>query len=84
MNTYKKPLTRSTDKRFAGVIGGIADYFDVDRTLARIVFVFIMVFTGFIPAIIFYFLGMIIVPKPADIHNNYNNDDESTQSSQDL
>jgi phage shock protein PspC (stress-responsive transcriptional regulator) len=32
-------LRRSTDKRLAGVAGGLAEYFDIDATLVRVAFV---------------------------------------------
>jgi phage shock protein C len=54
-------LTRSeTDKRIAGVAGGIAEYFDVDPTLVRIGFV-IAAFMGF--GILAYIVLAIVVPK---------------------
>lgn len=54
-------LTRSeTDKRIAGVAGGIAEYFDVDPTLVRIGFV-IAAFMGF--GILAYLVLMIVLPK---------------------
>ncbi|MFH1188662.1 MAG: PspC domain-containing protein [bacterium] len=61
-----KRLYRSgTNKVFAGVIGGIGEYFDVDPVALRVVWVVVMVFTGFIPAVIAYTLAMIVIPKRA-------------------
>ena len=40
-----KRLTRGDDRRIAGVASGIADYFDIDPTLVRLIFVISMVLT---------------------------------------
>lgn len=47
MAKTKKHLTKSKDKVFLGVFGGIADYFGLDETLVRIIGILIFVFTGF-------------------------------------
>lgn len=51
------------NKVFAGVIGGIGEYFDVDPVILRVIWVTIAVFTGFIPAGIAYLLAMLIIPQ---------------------
>jgi phage shock protein PspC (stress-responsive transcriptional regulator) len=54
-------LTRSeTDKRIAGVAGGIGEYFGVDPTLVRIGFV-IAAFMGF--GILAYIVLWIVLPR---------------------
>lgn len=63
-----KKLTRSRNKLFAGVIGGIAEYFDIDPSLARVIFVFVMVFTGLVPGVVFYIITMVVIPRRADDH----------------
>jgi len=65
-NNMKK-LTKSHNKKFAGVLAGIAEYFDIDTTLVRIVFVFVVIFTGFIPGLLFYIIAAAIMPvSPLD------------------
>ncbi len=54
MAKTKKHLTKSKDKVFLGVFGGIADYFGLDETLVRIIGILIFVFTGFFPLGVFY------------------------------
>lgn len=44
-----------------GVCGGIAEYFDVDPVLVRIIFVLFFFFGG--SALIAYIVGMIIMPR---------------------
>ena len=49
------------EKMIDGVCGGIAEYFDVDPVLVRIIFVLFFFLGG--AAIIAYIVGMIIMPK---------------------
>jgi phage shock protein C len=60
----QKKLYRSdTNRVFGGVIGGIGEYFNVDPVLLRVSYILLAVFTGFIPALIAYFLFLFIVPR---------------------
>ena len=60
----EKKLTRSrSQKVFAGVMGGLGEFFVVDPTLLRLGYLILTVFTGFIPGIIGYVLAIIIVPE---------------------
>lgn len=59
----KQLYLSSTDKKLAGVIGGIAEYFEIDPTLLRIAFLFVLVFTGFVPGLVFYVIAAFIIPK---------------------
>lgn len=57
-------LTRSTDdKMLAGVIGGIADHYDMDPTTLRLVFAALVLFTFFIPMAILYLAAIFIIPE---------------------
>lgn len=57
-----------TNKVFAGVCGGLAEYFDVDPVVIRILFVLMVLFGG--SGILLYIAAIIIVPlkpyNPAD------------------
>src|SRR3989344_506528 len=63
MNTHKKLYRSNANKVFAGVIGGIGEYFDVDPTILRLVYVLITVMTGFLPALVAYIIAYFIVPE---------------------
>jgi len=53
------------NKVFAGIIGGIGEYFNIDPVILRIVWIVIVVFTGFMPGIIAYIIAIFVVPdKP--------------------
>ncbi len=58
-----KKLYRSKAKKMiAGVCGGLADYFDIDVSLVRLIFVAISLVTAIIPMVIFYIIAWIILP----------------------
>lgn len=48
------------NKMLAGVCGGLAEYFDVDPVLVRIIFIVFTIFGGF--AVLAYIIGAIIIP----------------------
>lgn len=59
-----KKLYRSRKNNvFAGVIGGLGEYFDVDPVLIRLFWLLVIVFTGIVPGIIVYLLAVLVIPK---------------------
>ncbi len=52
--SYKK-LTKSDDKIFAGICGGMAEYLDFDPTVVRVAYATLTLFTAF-SGIILYFV----------------------------
>ncbi|GBF10597.1 PspC domain-containing protein [Tepidibacillus infernus] len=59
-----KKLRRSrNNKMIAGVLGGLADYFDVDVTVVRLLYVLISVLSAAFPGIIVYIIAMFIMPQ---------------------
>jgi phage shock protein PspC (stress-responsive transcriptional regulator) len=63
MNT-SRPLRRSRNNRMiAGVVGGFAEHFGLDPTLARIIYVLVSVFSAAFPGILVYILFWILVPQ---------------------
>lgn len=56
------------NKVFAGVLGGLGEYLDVDPVLLRIIWLAITVFTGFAPGIVVYILVIFVIPaQPTSI-----------------
>ncbi len=45
-----------------GVCGGLGEYFEIDVTLVRLIFVGLGLLTGILPMVIFYIVAWIIVP----------------------
>lgn len=65
-NTPKRLYRSRKDRVIAGVCGGIADYFNVDPVLIRLIFVLIF-FLGFGILFLVYIIAWIIVPlAPSD------------------
>jgi phage shock protein C len=60
-----KKLRRSaTDRKIAGVCGGIAEYFEIDSTLVRVIWVLaILVPIPLLPAFLGYFVAWLVMPK---------------------
>jgi phage shock protein C len=62
-----KRLYRSEkDKKWAGVCGGIAEYFDVDPTLVRAGYAFVTIISGVFPGLIAYFVLAWIMPTKSE------------------
>ena len=59
----KKKLTLSSNKMIGGVCGGLAEYFDVDPTIFRVLYGIATVFTAFSGLILYLVLWMIIPKK---------------------
>ncbi len=64
-----KKLYRSSNRILAGVCGGIAEYFDVDPTLIRVVFAVLTLFSAAFPGLLLYIILMILIPNYNQIEN---------------
>jgi phage shock protein PspC (stress-responsive transcriptional regulator) len=53
----------STQKMLFGVLGGLAEYLGTDPTLVRIIFILVLILTGFMPAVLVYILAAILLPQ---------------------
>lgn len=64
MKTPKR-LYRSREHRMiAGICGGLADYWNMDPTIMRLIFILISLLPG--PSIIFYLIAWVVIPlEPA-------------------
>lgn len=58
-----KKLYRSSDRIVAGVCGGIAEYFDIDPTLIRVVYAILSLFSVAFPGVLLYIILMILIPN---------------------
>ena len=47
----------------AGICGGIAEYFEVDPTIVRVVYVLVSIFSIAFPGILVYIILWIIIPE---------------------
>jgi phage shock protein C len=61
MDATRKLYRSKTNRQVAGVCGGLAEYFNLDATLIRILFVVLAVLGG--AGLVLYVAMWIIVPK---------------------
>jgi phage shock protein C len=47
-----------------GIIGGFGEYFQIDATLLRILFILFVIVTGIFPGVIAYLIAIFIIPLP--------------------
>ena len=60
-----KRLFRSEkNKMIGGVCAGLAEYFDIDSSLVRLIFVALTLITAIFPMLIFYIIAWIVIPLP--------------------
>ena len=59
----KKLYLSTTDKKILGVCGGIAETYDIDPTLVRLMLVFLTLVTFVAPLVVTYIIAGIIMPR---------------------
>jgi len=66
--SHARRLTRSaTDKKIVGVCGGLAEYFGVDATPVRLLWVILSILCGaVVGGVIAYLVAWLIMPRPHD------------------
>ena len=60
---HKRLYRSDTNKVFAGICGGLGEYFDIDAVLLRLIWLLVVVFTGVFPGVIAYIIAIFIVPR---------------------
>ena len=66
----KKKLYRSmTDKKLCGVCGGIAEYFGIDPTLVRLLWVCASLFSACFPGVLAYIVCALVMPQQNQLPN---------------
>ena len=67
MADLSRPFRRSrSDRQIAGVVGGLAEYFRVDPTLLRGIYVVVSIVSAAFPGILVYILLWLLVPEAED------------------
>ena len=61
MEEKKKLYRKEEGKMIAGVCAGVADYFGIDVTIVRLVWVLFTVFVG--SGILAYLIALILIPQ---------------------
>ncbi len=64
MSDLRAPLRRSTsDRMVAGVAGGLAQYFDLDPTLVRVLYVVGSILSVGFPGLLVYLALWMVIPE---------------------
>lgn len=61
----KKFFRSESDKMVGGVCGGLAQYFDMDSTVVRLVFALIVIYGG--TGLLLYIILWIVVPSESSV-----------------
>lgn len=60
----KKRLEREQERAvLAGVLAGLANYFDQDPVLFRLAAIVFLIVTGIFPGLLFYIVAWIVMPR---------------------
>lgn len=66
-----KKLYRSNNRMIGGVCAGLAEYFDIDATLVRVVYAALSLFSACFPGVLLYIILLIIVPNRENYDREY-------------
>ncbi len=67
MPQLSRSLRRSrTNRRIAGVVGGLAEHFSIDATLLRAIYVVVSIVSAAFPGALVYVLLWLLVPEEDD------------------
>ncbi|GEL07844.1 PspC domain-containing protein [Salisediminibacterium halotolerans] len=62
----KRLYKSESDRKIAGICGGLGDYFNIDPTIIRIVFL-ILIIPANIMMILGYILMMLVIPDESEV-----------------
>ena len=60
----KKLYLSDTDKKIGGVCGGLGEYFDIDPTFVRVVFILIALLSCGLGVLAYILIWMVVPRKP--------------------
>lgn len=63
----KKLYRSSTNKVLGGVLAGIGEYFEVDPTVIRVLYVILSIFTTGFPGLLLYIILLLMIPQQPEI-----------------
>ncbi|MFD0896448.1 PspC domain-containing protein [Loigolactobacillus binensis] len=78
----EKRLYKSEQHVISGVLGGIAEYFNIDPTWVRVIYAVVTFFTVGFPGIVLYVLLTLVIPSRPQ-HPDYQAQDSTEQQSTD-
>jgi phage shock protein C len=58
----KKLYRSQSDRKIAGICGGLGELYEVDPNLLRLIAVLVFLVSGFFPVLVTYIIAWIIIP----------------------
>ena len=68
----EKMLYKSSNKKISGVCAGIAEFFEIDPTIVRIIFALVTFFTAAFAGVIVYAILAFVMPQSPFPEYQYN------------
>ena len=65
--TPRKLMRSRADRKIAGLCAGLAQHFDLDVTVVRILAIFLTLASGVCPGVVTYLIAWIIVPSEPEL-----------------
>jgi phage shock protein C len=59
----KRLIRPRAERKIAGVCAGLAEFFDLDVTLVRVLWLVVTFFSGILPGVIGYIVAWIVMPE---------------------
>ena len=56
-------MRSANNKVLGGVLGGVAEYFEMDATLIRICYAALTIFSAGFPGLLLYIIMLLLMPK---------------------
>ena len=63
VDTQKRLRRSRSNRMIAGVVGGLAEFWSVDPTLARVIFVVVSIISAAFPGILVYAVLWLVIPE---------------------
>jgi phage shock protein PspC (stress-responsive transcriptional regulator) len=60
---YKRLYRSSRDVMLGGVAAGLAEYFNIDPTIVRLLFVLLAFMSAGVPVVLIYFILWVVMPR---------------------
>lgn len=77
INMANRRLYKSKNNRMlSGVMGGIGEYFNVDPTIVRILYVLVSMISAGFPGIVIYIILALVIPERPSQHHYQDSQDE--------
>jgi phage shock protein PspC (stress-responsive transcriptional regulator) len=63
MDKNKRLYRSLTNRVFAGICGGLGEYFSIDPVLVRLIWLLVVIFTGVVPGLLTYIIAIYVIPQ---------------------